>query len=99
MESPKLKESGKEKVRGEFHPKCKSERRKVTSMLSWHFFPFSMGIFVLCLFFFYFTSEEDKKGKLLPFFASFFSFFLEDEDTIHFFSFFSFLFEVKKVTT
>ncbi len=38
VERSALKECGKEKVRGALHPKCKSKRRQVTSLLFLHFF-------------------------------------------------------------
>jgi hypothetical protein len=37
VESSTLKERGKEKARGALHPKCRSERRKVSSFHSLHF--------------------------------------------------------------
>jgi hypothetical protein len=48
VENSMLKECGEEKTRGVFHPKCRSERRKVNSFLSLHFF-FSMVFFFLCV--------------------------------------------------
>jgi hypothetical protein len=44
-----LKECGEEKARGAFHPKCKNERRKGSSLPSLHFFS-SLSFFFLCVF-------------------------------------------------
>jgi hypothetical protein len=64
LESSTLKECGKQKARGVFHPKCKSEKRKVSSLLSLHFF-FSMVFFSFVFFFFSFAwKEEDAKKKV-----------------------------------
>ncbi len=45
VESSTLKEHKKEKARKTFHPKCRSERKKVTSFPSLHFFS-SMSFFL-----------------------------------------------------
>jgi hypothetical protein len=47
VESSTLKEWGEEKVRGALHPKCRSKRRKVSSLPSLHF------LFPLCCIFFF----------------------------------------------
>jgi len=43
-----LKECGEEKAKGAFHPKCRSERRTISSFLSLHFF-FLYGFFFFFL--------------------------------------------------
>jgi hypothetical protein len=53
VESSTLKEHGEEKARGMLHPKCRSERRKVSSLLSLHFF-------FLCVFFSFLLLEKKK---------------------------------------
>jgi hypothetical protein len=64
LESSTLKECGEEKAIGALHPKCRSERKKVISFPSLHFFFFSF--FSLCFPFFSFVSEEeDAKEKAL----------------------------------
>jgi hypothetical protein len=50
VESSTLKECGKEKARGVLHPKCKSERRKVSSLFSLHVFS-SLWFFFFVFFF------------------------------------------------
>ncbi len=55
VESSTLKECGKEKARGVLHPKCKSERRNVSSLFSLHFFFLLCGFFSLCFSFWSFA--------------------------------------------
>ncbi len=60
VESSMLKECAKEKARKMLHSKCRSERRKVRSLPSLHFF------FSLCVCVFVFSlEEEDAKRKHL----------------------------------
>ncbi len=59
VESSTLKECGKEKARGAFHRKCKSERRKVISFLSLHFF-FLYDFFFFVFFFLFFYLKRKK---------------------------------------
>ncbi len=62
----RVEKNAEEKAKGVFHPKCKSERRKVSSMPFLHFFFFSMVFFSLCFFFFSSTWEEkDARRKRL----------------------------------
>jgi hypothetical protein len=56
VESSTLKECGEEKARGALHPKCRSERKKASSLPSLHFF-FSM----VFLFSFFCHLLEKKK--------------------------------------
>ncbi len=62
VESSTLKKCGEKKTRGALHPKCRSERRKVSSLPSLHFFFFYM-IFFLCFFFFFLLLEKKKMLK------------------------------------
>jgi len=62
VESSTLKERGKEKARGTFHPKCRNERRKVSSLHYLHF------LSVLLL---------EKKEDVIIFFFHFFCFCLK----------------------
>ncbi len=62
MESSTLKECGEEKARGAFHPKCRSERRKVSSLLSLHFFS-SLWFFFLCVFFSFLLLEKKEMPR------------------------------------
>jgi drug/metabolite transporter (DMT)-like permease len=57
VESSTLKECGEEKVRGTLHPKCRSERRKVSSLLSLHFF-LLYDFFFLCVFLFFLLEKK-----------------------------------------
>jgi hypothetical protein len=59
VESSTLKKCGEKKTRGALHPKCRSERRKVSSLPSLHFFFFYM-IFFLCVFFFFFYLKRRR---------------------------------------
>ncbi len=52
VESSTLKECGEEKTGGVFHPKCRSKRKKVSSLLSLHFFSSLWFFFSLCFSFF-----------------------------------------------
>jgi hypothetical protein len=58
----RLEEGGEEKARGALHPKCKSERRKVSSLLSLHFF-FFYAFFFICFFFFFLLFEKKKMPR------------------------------------
>jgi len=64
MESLTLKECGEEKARRALHLKCKSKRRKVSSLFSLHFFFFSMVFFFLVFFFFSLSLLLEKKKML-----------------------------------
>jgi hypothetical protein len=59
VESLTLKECGEEKARGTLHPKCRSERRKVSSFLLYIFF-LLYGFFFLCVFLSFFLFEKKK---------------------------------------
>jgi len=58
VESSMLKECGKEKVKGELHPKCRRKKRKVSSLPSLHFY-----LFYVFLFFSFAWEEKDAKKK------------------------------------
>ncbi len=75
VESSTLKEHGEEKARGVFHPKCRSERRKVSSFPSLHFFFFLMVLFSLCFFLFLCLRRRWRRRHRLP--LSFFCFCLK----------------------
>ncbi len=60
VESSTLKECGEEKARGVLHPKCRSERRKVSSFPSLHFF-LLYGFFFL---FFYLRRRRCREKAL-----------------------------------
>ncbi len=59
VESSTLKERGKEKTRRTLHPKCKNERRKVSSFHFLHFF-----LFYVCFFFFCFLQLPSPFSSL-----------------------------------
>jgi hypothetical protein len=60
-----LKECGEEKARGAFHPKCRSERKKVSSFPSMHIFSFSM-IFIFFFVFFFPLSLKKRRCQEKP---------------------------------
>jgi len=64
VETSTLKECGEEKARGVLHPKCKSERRKVSSFLFLHFF-FSMIFLSLCVSFSFYLRRRMPRRKCL----------------------------------
>jgi hypothetical protein len=59
VESSTLKKCGEEKARKVLHPKCKSEKRKVSSLHPLHFI-FLCGFFFLCVFFFSFYLRRKR---------------------------------------
>ncbi len=59
-----MKECGEEKARGAFHPKYRSERKKLNSVPFLHFFSFSMVFFFLC-FFFLLEKKNMKRRRCL----------------------------------
>jgi len=69
VESSTLKECGEEKARGALHPKCRSERRNVSSLPSLHL-PTSPSRLFLCYYCneknndntFFFVFEKKKKA-------------------------------------
>ncbi len=69
VESSTLKECGREKVRITLHPKCRSERRTVTSFPSIHFsFPW---FFFFNVFFSFLMLEKKKMPSSFSFFFLF----------------------------
>jgi hypothetical protein len=62
VESSTLKEHREEKARGALHPKCRSGRTKVSSLLSLHFF-FLYGFFVFVFFSFLLLEKKKMLGE------------------------------------
>ncbi len=63
MESSTLKECGEGKARGTFHPKCRSKKRKVSSLLSLHFFSFLWFCFFVFFFLFFCLRRRRCQGE------------------------------------
>jgi len=64
VESSMLKECGKEKARRVLHPKCRSEKRKVSSFPFLHFSSF-LSFFLVCVFFFLLENKKMPRKKCL----------------------------------
>jgi hypothetical protein len=62
VESSTLKKCGKEKARRVLHPKCRSKRKKVSSLPFLHFF-FLYGFFSLCVSLFFLLLEKRKMSR------------------------------------
>jgi hypothetical protein len=84
MQDTRLQECGEEKAKGMFHLKCRSGRKKVSSLPFLHFF-FSLGFFsffllekkkmmaMVVIFFFHFIFLFETKKATAQTFVTFFS--------------------------